>query len=159
MFFSTCTIQQVPSMSYFFLSFDVAALPLAVPRTVLARFLRCLPINPLKFSKGSRTTKQKLPCHYGRAVVHTLLPASLLNLCSRPIPHQPIMRLKLLHHLMAVVYQSEPSRFASAVLCAETEAGYLVFVGLVEFGELLTELVLGDVGAVGVENVTVERGV
>ena len=65
------------------------------------------------------------------------------------------MRLKLLHHLMAVVYQSEPGGFASTVLCAEPEAGDLVFVGFVELGELLAEFVFGDVGAVGVEDVTV----
>ncbi len=63
------------------------------------------------------------------------------------------MRLKLLHHLMAVVYQSEPGRFASTVLCAEAEAGYLVFVGFVELGELLAEFVFGDVGTVRVEDV------
>ena len=67
------------------------------------------------------------------------------------------MRLKFLHHLMAVVYQSEPGRFASAILCAEPEAGYLVLVGFVELGELLAEFVFGDVGAVGVEDVTVEQ--
>ena len=65
------------------------------------------------------------------------------------------MRLKFLHHLMAVVYQSEAGRFASAVLCAEPEAGYLVLVGFVELGELLAEFVFGDVGAVGVEDVAV----
>ena len=65
------------------------------------------------------------------------------------------MRLKLLHHLMAVIYQSESGRFASAVLCAEPEARYGVLVGLVELGELLAEFVFGDVGAVGVEDVTV----
>ena len=65
------------------------------------------------------------------------------------------MRLEFLHHLMAVVYQSEPGRFASAVLCAEPEARYGVFVGFVELGELLAEFVFGDVGAVGVEDVTV----
>ena len=65
------------------------------------------------------------------------------------------MRLELLHHLMTVVHQSEPGRFSSTVLCAETEAGHLVFVGFVELGELLAEFVFGDVGAVGVEDVTV----
>ena len=55
---------------------------------------------------------------------------------------------------MAVVYQSEAGRFASTVLCAEPEAGYLVFVGFVELGELLTEFVFGYIGAVGVEDVT-----
>lgn len=63
------------------------------------------------------------------------------------------MRLELLHHLMAVVYQSESGRFASSELCAETEAGYLVFVGLVQLGEFLTEFVFGDVGAVLVEDI------
>ena len=67
------------------------------------------------------------------------------------------MRLKLLHHLMAVVYQCEPSRFASTVLCAETEAGHLIFVGFVELGKLLAEFVFGDVGTIGVEDVTVKR--
>lgn len=54
---------------------------------------------------------------------------------------------------MAVVYQSEPSRFASTVLGAETEAGHLVFVGFVELGEFLAEFVFGDVGAIGMEDV------
>lgn len=66
------------------------------------------------------------------------------------------MRLELLHHLMAVVYQSEPGRFPSTVLCAETEAGNLVLVGFVELGDFLAEFVFGDVGAVRVEDVTVE---
>ena len=56
---------------------------------------------------------------------------------------------------MAVVYQSKPGRFASTVLRAKPEAGDLVFVGFVELGELLAEFVFGDVGAVGVEDVTV----
>lgn len=85
-----------------------------------------------------------------------LLSACLLDLCSRPIPHQPIMRFELLHDLMAVVYQSEPSRFAPTELRAETEAGYLIFVDLVSVGESLTEFVFGDVGAVGVEDVNYE---
>ena len=65
------------------------------------------------------------------------------------------MWLKFLHHLMAVVYQSEPGRFTSAVLCAKPEARHLVLVGFVELGELLAEFVFGDVGTVGVEDVTV----
>lgn len=64
------------------------------------------------------------------------------------------MRLELLHHLMRIVYQREASRLAAPVLSAETEAGNLVFVGFVELGELLAEFVFGDVGAVGVEDVT-----
>ena len=98
--------------------------------------------------------KDSLPSHDETKMVRTLLPASLLNLRSRPIPHQPIMRLELLHRLVALVYQSEAGRFPSTILRAEPEAGYLVFVGFVELGELLAEFVFGDVGAVGVEDVT-----
>lgn len=66
------------------------------------------------------------------------------------------MWLELLHDLMAIVYQSEPGRLASTELRAEAKAGHLVFVGLVSLGESLTEFVFGDVGAVRVEDVTVE---
>lgn len=63
------------------------------------------------------------------------------------------MRLELLEGLGGVVDQSEAGALATTVLCAETEDGDLVLVGLVQIGQLLTELVLGDVGAVGVEDV------
>ena len=67
------------------------------------------------------------------------------------------MRLKLLHHLMAVVDQGEAGRFSSSVLCPETEAGDLVFVGFVELGEFLAEFVFGDIGSVGVEDIAVNE--
>ena len=89
-------------------------------------------------------------------VARTLLPTGLLNLRSRPVPHQPIMRLEFLHHLVTVVDQGEPGRLASTVLCAETKAGHLILVGFVELGEFLAEFVFGDVGAVGVEDVAGE---
>ena len=64
------------------------------------------------------------------------------------------MRLKLLHRLVRVVYQREPGALATTILCPEAEDGDLVFVGFVELGELVAEFVFGDVGAVGVEDVT-----
>ena len=67
------------------------------------------------------------------------------------------MRLELLHHLMAFVDEREPCALASSVLCSEPEAGYLVFVCFVELRELLAEFVFGDVGAVGVEDVSAAR--
>ncbi len=63
------------------------------------------------------------------------------------------MRFELLHNLMRIVDEREPSALASAVLCLEAEAGDLIFVGFVEFCELLAELILGNVGAVGVEDI------
>lgn len=65
------------------------------------------------------------------------------------------MRLELLHNLMRIVDQCKACALASTVLGSKTEAGYLVFVGFVEFGELGAEFVFGDVGAVGVEDVAV----
>ena len=68
--------------------------------------------------------------------IHTLLSARLLNLRSSSIPHQPIMRLKLLHHLMAIIDEREPSALAASVLRSEAEAGYLILIGFIELGEL-----------------------
>lgn len=67
------------------------------------------------------------------------------------------MRLKFLQSLAGVVDQSEAGALATTVLRAEAENGDLVLVGLVELGESVTELVLGDVGAVGVEDIPISR--
>ena len=85
--------------------------------------------------------------------IRTLLSARLVNLRGSPIPHQPIMRLKLLHHLMAIIDKREPSALPPSILCSEAEAGHLIFVCFVQLGELGTEFVFGDVGAVGVEDI------
>jgi len=89
-----------------------------------------------------------------RKAIRTLLPARLLNLRRLPISHQPVMRLKLLHHLVRVVDQREAGALATAILCSEAEDGDLIFVGFVELGEFGAEFVFGDVGAIGVEDVT-----
>ena len=86
--------------------------------------------------------------------IRTLLSTRLLDLRSSPIPHQPIMRLKLLHHLMAIIDKREPSALPPSVLCSEAEARHLIFVRLVELGELGTEFVFGNVGAIGVEDIS-----
>ena len=159
-----------PSHLYFFLSFFPAPFVFAVPRTVFALFLRCFPIHTWLASRDTLSAK----CPYARNV-HifafldvttlissresgglTLLPTRLLYLLRRPISHQPIMRLKFLHRLMGVVYQCKARRLATTVLCAETEAGDLVFVGFVEFGELGAEFIFGDVGFAGVEDITMQ---
>lgn len=85
--------------------------------------------------------------------VRTLLARGLLNLVGGTDADQTVVRLELLQGLLGVVDQSEAGALATTVLCAETEDGDLVLVGLVQVGQLLTELILGDVGAVGVEDV------
>jgi hypothetical protein len=69
------------------------------------------------------------------------------------------MRLELFHDLMRIVDERESSALSSTVLCPEAEAGDLVFVNFVEFSEFLAELVLGDVGAVGMEDIAIGDGI
>ena len=66
------------------------------------------------------------------------------------------MRLKRLHPLCTIVDECETCALATTVLCSESEAGDLVFLAFVEFGELGAEFVLGDVGALWVENIAVK---
>lgn len=67
------------------------------------------------------------------------------------------MRLELLHGLGGVVDKGEAGGLAATELGAQTEDGDLVLACLVETGELVTELILSNVGAVGVQDVTVKR--
>lgn len=66
------------------------------------------------------------------------------------------MGLELLHGLGGVIDKSEASGLATTELGAETEDVDLVLGGLVEGGQLLAELVLGDVRTVGVEDIPVK---
>jgi hypothetical protein len=88
-------------------------------------------------------------------IERTLLSAGLLDLGGLAVTDEPVVGLELLHRLGAVVDEGEASGLATTVLGAETEDGDLVLVGLVKLGELGAELILGDVGTVGVEDVTV----
>jgi hypothetical protein len=67
------------------------------------------------------------------------------------------MGLKLLQRLGRIVDQRETSCLSTTILSLETENVDLVFVGLVHFGELTTEFILGDVGSVWVEDITVRK--
>lgn len=89
--------------------------------------------------------------------VHTLLSARLLNLGCLAVSHQSVVWLELLHRLGRVVHECETCALATTVLCLEAEDGDLVLGRLVKFGELAAELILGDVGAVWVKDIAVER--
>ena len=84
----------------------------------------------------------------------TLLSAGSLDLGSGANTDETVVRLELLQGLSGVVDESEAGALATTVLGAETEDGDLVLVGLVERRDLVAELILGDVGTVGVEDVT-----
>lgn len=66
------------------------------------------------------------------------------------------MWLELGEGLWGVVDEGESSGLATTELGLETEDVDLLLLALVELSELATEVVLGDVGAVWVQNVTVQ---
>jgi len=89
------------------------------------------------------------------SVQRTLLSAGLLDLAGLANADQSVVGLELLHGLGGVVDEGEASGLATTELCAETKDIDLLLVGLVHASELLAEVILGDVGTTGVEDVTV----
>lgn len=65
------------------------------------------------------------------------------------------MRFEFLQCFGRVIDQGETSCLSTTELGLETENVDLVLVGLVEFRKLGSQVVLGDVGTVGVEDITV----
>lgn len=122
-------------------------LVLATPRNFLERFFLCLP--------GWLLASFISPHIQYTDVKHTLLSAGLLDLVGGTDTDETEVRLEFLHGLVRIVHQGEASALATTVLRTEAEDVHLILVGLVEVGELLAEFILGDVGAVGVEDVTV----
>lgn len=86
-----------------------------------------------------------------------LLSARLLDLGRVAHSHQSVSRLELLHGLDRVVDKGEACGLAATVPGAHAEDVDLVGGGFVDFGQFGAEVVLGHVGAVGVEDVTVAR--
>jgi len=60
---------------------------------------------------------------------------------------------EFLQCLWGIVDESETSCLSTTKLSSETENVDLVLAGLVKFGEFASELILGDVGTVWVEDV------
>jgi len=85
----------------------------------------------------------------------TLLPAGLLDLGGQAVSDEPVAGLELLHRLGAVVDESEAGALAATEVCLEAEDGDIILLALVELSELGAQLVLGDVCAVGVENIAI----
>jgi len=77
-----------------------------------------------------------------------LLSAGLLNFRGNTNSDQSVMGLEFLQCLRRIVDESETSGLSATELCLETEDIDLVLVRLVKFGNLSTELLLGDVGTV-----------
>lgn len=135
--------------------FALAPLTFAVPRRVFCLFLRCLPMRE-KISNVSTKNSQNQIVKSWRGK-HTLLPAGLLDLGGLADTHQPVAGLELLEGLGRVVDQGEAGGLATTELSPQAEDADLVLGGLVHGRKLLTELILGDVGAGRVQDVTVGR--
>jgi hypothetical protein len=132
-----------------YLSFFLAApLTFAVPRRVFCLFLRCLPVSRHISMIPTHMTHR---CDSRR----TLLSAGLLDLRRKSYSDQAIMGLKFLQRFWRIVHERETGCLSATVLCLQTENVDLVLVGLVHFSELASEFILGDVGTVGVEDITI----
>jgi hypothetical protein len=79
----------------------------------------------------------------------------LLDLLCGTDTDQAEVRLELLEGLWGIVDEGETSGLAATELGLETEDVDLVLGALVQLSELATEVVLGHVGAVWVQDVTV----
>lgn len=90
-----------------------------------------------------------------RIVIRTLLSGSTLGLGGKTDTDQSVVGLELLHGLGGVVDEGEAGGLATTELGSQTEDGDLVLLGLVQAAQLLPELLLGDVGPVGVQDITV----
>ena len=88
-----------------------------------------------------------------------MLLARPLGLLVEAVTDQSELGLKFLHGLGRIVHKGEAGGLATTKLCPETENADLLLVRLVHAGELVAELILGDVGAVGVEDIAVRGSI
>lgn len=86
----------------------------------------------------------------------SLLSGSLVNLLGQAISDQSVRWLELLSVSNRVVNKTETSGSTTTVLGSEAKDGDGILVSLVGRSKLLSELVLGDVGSVWVENLNNE---
>jgi hypothetical protein len=89
----------------------------------------------------------------------TLFSGSLLDLAGDTDTDQSVVWLELLQGLWGIVDEGKASGLAATELGLEAEDVDLLLGALVELSKLAAEVILGDVGAVWVQNVTVIRNV
>jgi hypothetical protein len=88
---------------------------------------------------------------------YTLRSARPLLPLGHLVSDEAVLGLKLLEGLVGLVDEGEAGALAAAELRPEAEHGDRVLGRLVQLAELLPQLVLGDVGAVGVQDVAARR--
>ena len=83
----------------------------------------------------------------------SLLSGWLLNLLSHAVSDQSVGWLESLGVGNGLIHQTETGGLSTTEVGSESEDGDGVFVGLVQFGQSRSQLVLGDIGSVGVQDV------
>lgn len=86
----------------------------------------------------------------------SLLSGSLVNLLGQSVSDQSVSWLKFLGVSSGLVDQTETSGLATTELGSETENRNGILVGLVGLGQSFTQLVLGNVWSVWVQDVNDE---
>lgn len=86
----------------------------------------------------------------------SLLSGRLLNLLSQTVSHQSVSWLESLGISNGLVNQTETSGLSTTELGSETENRDSVLVSLVQLSQSLSQLILGDVGSVWVQDVNDE---
>ena len=86
----------------------------------------------------------------------SLLSGSLVNLLGQSVSDQSVSWLKFLGVSSGLVDQTETSGLAATELGSETENRNGILVGLVGLGQSFTQLVLGNVWSVWVQDVNDE---
>lgn len=86
----------------------------------------------------------------------SLLSRGLLNLLSQAVSHQSVSWLESLGVSDRLVDQTETGGLSTTEVSSETEHGDSIFVSLVKLRQLLSQLILGHVWSVWVQNVNDE---
>lgn len=78
-------------------------------------------------------------------IKHTLLAGRLFDFLGLFVSDKSVVGLELLQRLVGVVDESEASGLATTIVGSHSEDGDGVLLNLVGLGELLAEVILGDV--------------
>jgi hypothetical protein len=87
----------------------------------------------------------------------TLLSGWLLDLAGNTNSDQSVVWLELLQCLWGIVNEGESGSLSTTELGLEAENVDLLLGALVELSELAAEVILGDIGAVWVKDVTIQQ--
>jgi hypothetical protein len=86
---------------------------------------------------------------YGVANEHTLLPAGLLDLRCHTDTNKSVVGFELLQRLRRIINERKSSGLSTTILSSKSKDVDFCFVGLVELGKFISELLFRNVGSIG----------